>query len=299
MKNLPIVVTILLCFDVPLALRAEKPSDDDPIRVLNSAFRQAYAQGRAATLENSGPILLVRGNALTLIDGDQRSQGSTVDQAYHDLKTVAHVPLTIYSLFATCSDGKIDEQLAAQLRKTKALINVAHAAFDGRLSDEELERRQRTMLKLCKDYIDQVLESGQFSRSKLLRLTSNCVPQIQENLEVTAKYRVDNYHQQMRKWKKSLSDEQWKNLLILIPGSPLVRKDSLAVQYFAHLFGERGEGSRIVYAESLFAESQAMNRLGTHLFDTQIGVDFFGDPWRMHRDVLGTATAKYLETLKH
>lgn len=124
------------------------------------------------------------------------------------------------------------------------------------------------------------------------------LPQIQENLAVAAKYRIENYHQQILKWRETLSDQQWERTHVLIPGSPMARKNSLAVQYFAKLFGERGEGRRIIYAESLFAESQAINLLGTHLLDTQIGIDFFADPWRMHRDALGTATAKYLETLR-
>ena len=75
------------------------------------------------------------------------------------------------------------------------------------------------------------------------------------------------------------------------------RQNHLAVQYFAKLLGEQGEGARIVYAESLFTESQALKRLGTHVLDTQIGRDMFGDPWRMHRDLLGVAAAEYLDQL--
>ena len=40
-----------------------------------------------------------------------------------------------------------------------------------------------------------------------------------------------------------------------------------------------------------------MDLLGTHLLDTDIGVAFFEDPWRMHRDLLGDAAATYIETL--
>ena len=281
-----------------LSTNANAQSSDDSVRRLNGAFREAYANARAKTLRQSGPIILVRGDSLILINGEQRVEGSIVDEAYHDLKTVAHVPLTIYALLSSCEDGEIDEQLIAQLRKVRELMSNASKAFHDRLDDSNLEKRQRSMLQACMDFVDRVLDSQRHSRADLLKLTTSSVRQIQENLEAAAKYQIDNYHQQVLEWRKSLSDEQWARLHILIPGSPMARRDSLAVQYFAKLLGERGESRRIVYAESLFAESQAMNRLGTHFFDTQIGVDFFSDRWRMHRDVLGTATAKYLETLE-
>ena len=57
------------------------------------AFRQAYAGARAESLKRCGPIILVRGDQLILIHGKRRLEGTVVNEAYHDLKTVAHVPL--------------------------------------------------------------------------------------------------------------------------------------------------------------------------------------------------------------
>lgn len=297
-RRVSLLLLLVLGASVLLPTDANAQSDDDPVQRLNGAFREAYAKARAEVLKQSGPVIIVRGDGLILINGEQRVAGSLVDTAYHDLKTVAHVPLTIYSLLASRQDGKIDEQLVADLREIRELIINAGKTFHGRLDDPDLETRQRSMLQTCIRYIDQLLESERYTRAALLKLTMGSVRQIQENLAVATKYRIDNYHRQALKWRKMLSDEQWARLHVLIPGSPMARKDSLAVQYFAKLFGERGEGSRIVYAESLFAEPAALNLLGTHLFDSQIGEAFFSDRWRMHRDVLGTATAKYLETLR-
>jgi hypothetical protein len=67
-----------------------------------------------------------------------------------------------------------------------------------------------------------------------------------------------------------------------------------ATQYFARLLGENGEGKRIVYAESIFEESRALNLLGAHLLDTRIGSAFFDDAGRMHRDLLSDAAREYL-----
>jgi hypothetical protein len=80
-------------------------------------------------------------------------------------------------------------------------------------------------------------------------------------------------------------------------GSQLPRKDNLAVQYFARLLGEKGEGKRIVYAEAIFDEAKALALLGTRRIDTRIGEDFFDDPLRMHRDLLGDAGKARLDEL--
>ena len=76
------------------------------------------------------------------------------------------------------------------------------------------------------------------------------------------------------------------------------RQNNLATQYFARLLHEKGEGPRIVYAESMYDEQQALDLLATHLLDTQIGADFFADRWRMHRDLLGPAATRYLDRLE-
>ena len=75
------------------------------------------------------------------------------------------------------------------------------------------------------------------------------------------------------------------------------RKNSLAVGYFAKLFEQEGEGKRVVYAESQFEESQALQLLGTHLLDGRIGSVFFDDSSRMKRDLLGPFANVYLDTL--
>ena len=71
----------------------------------------------------------------------------------------------------------------------------------------------------------------------------------------------------------------------------------LAVRYFAKLFGQAGEGNRIIYAESQFEESEGLRLLATHLLDGRIGEAFFDDSSRMKRDLLGPFANVYLDSL--
>jgi len=76
------------------------------------------------------------------------------------------------------------------------------------------------------------------------------------------------------------------------PGSTLGWGE-IAMQYFERLLGER-EGRRLVFAEGLWDEPSQLQLLATHLLDASIGESFFGDPLRMHRDLLSDAAAQVL-----
>src|SRR5262249_19028007 len=122
-------------------------------------------------------------------------------------------------------------------------------------------------------------------------------PLVMANAADAARADLDALHRLVRQWKAEMPAGDWDRLTVIVMGRPLPRKDNLAVQYFARLRGERGGGRRVVYAESLFDEPKAVDLLATRLVDTQIGEDFFGDPTRMHRDLLGDAAGEYLDQL--
>ena len=220
-----------------------------------------------------------------------------VDRAYHDLKTVAHTPIAVYCALAREADGPLKEGATRRLKGVLPLIDGALAAFDAGVYDAEDTPRQQAVLEGCKHFVNEVLRSGRVSRSELIRFIRQAVAHAQENLDRATAYRIDNYHAQATAWRTELGPEKWAALRVVIPGSSMARRHSLTTQYFAKLLGEPGESDRIVYAESLFDEQKAVERLGTHLFDMQIGEDFFSDRWRMHRDALGASAAHYLDGL--
>ena len=273
-------------------------SEQDPISQLNGAFRSAYARARTHTLDQIGPIIVASGDRLVLLHDGRRIEGTTVHRNYHDLKTVAHVPLAIYVLLAPYDEGPIDTDGIAQLRQLRQLTAAARKALAQTIPDERLARRQRRFLRKCLDYLDARIEGKKYSRQGLSDFLVPLADPIRDNIRAAVKLRIDNYHAQALAWRSSMPADEWARLKVVVPGAALPRTNSLTVQYFAKLLGERGEGRRIVYAESVFTESQALRLLGTHLLDTQIGADFFSDPWRMHRDLLGTAAADYLERLE-
>ena len=158
-------------------------------------------------------------------------------------------------------------------------------------------KRQLRLLGACHSFIDGVIKEQRQERKKLEAFIKEARPWIEQNTEEAARIRIDAFHRQVAVWRGNLTKAEWGRLLVVVMGPQLPRKDNLAIQYFARLLGEDGEGKRIIYAEALFEESAALNLVGTRLIDTCIGRAFFDDPQRMHRDLLGDAARKYLAEL--
>ena len=73
----------------------------------------------------------------------------------------------------------------------------------------------------------------------------------------------------------ALPPEVRERMHVIVVGAHMARDREIAMQYFEKLPGE-------------------LQLLGTHLLDASVGQGFFGDPLRMHRDLLSDAAAKVL-----
>jgi len=104
-------------------------------------------------------------------------------------------------------------------------------------------------------------------------------------------------HAQVTAWRRDMSPREWDQLEVVIIGPHMPRENLVLTQYFLRLLHEPREGRRVVYAESLWEEKNALDLLGTHLLDGSVGEAFFGDYMRMHRDLLGDAATEYLARL--
>ena len=78
-------------------------------------------------------------------------------------------------------------------------------------------------------------------------------------------------------------------------GPHMPRDQECSLQFFERLFREPEEGRRVIYAEALWNEKDALDLLATHVVDEAAGDAFFGDPMRMHRDLLADAAKAYLD----
>jgi hypothetical protein len=278
---------------------ATKPAPElDPLVALNQGFRAAYQDARNETLAKSGPIVILTGDELVLIHQGKREQARVIPGRYHALKTIAHVPLPLYVMFVPFGDGPVSAERLKKLEDFRQLILAAQASLDSQgFKSEQLVRQQRIIAESL-NLIDQMKSKPEVLTADVKAFAKRLSPLVMANVNEAVQAEIDGLHAQMLKWQAKLSKDDWNALRAIIIAPQMPRVENLGTQYFAWLLEVKGEGPRIIYAESLFEEPRALNLLATHQIDTAIGADFFGDDRRMHRDLLADATKAYLPTLK-
>ncbi len=202
-------------------------------------------------------------------------------------------------MFVALTPGK--GALAADRRQTltelRSLIPPARASLDGLKLPPATVARQDQITTQSLAFIDDVVSKGRYTRAALESYTRKMAPLVMGNVAEAMRAQLDALHAQVSAWRKELSAEEWGKLRVLVIGPQMPREELVVMQYFSRLLKEPKEGRRIVYAESLWEEPRAMDLVGTHMLDGAVGETFFGDFWRMHRDLLADAAKEYLPKL--
>lgn len=273
------------------------PVQPAALTALNDAFRTAYAEAKTRVLAEAFPTLIVNGDNFALLrSGGRREEANVGTPIYDPVKTIAHVPLAIYVIL-TPGEGVVDEARLKTLAGLRELIPPAEASLDAVKLPEATRVRQRRIVGESLKFLDEVAGQRRFTRAELVGFTRQMAPLVMQNVVEATRAQLDATHAQVSAWRKELSAEEWQRLQVVIIGPHMPREDLVVTQYFLRVLGEAREGRRVVYAESLWQEPQALDLLGTHLLDGGVGEAFFGDYMRMHRDLLGDAAKAYLPRL--
>ena len=272
------------------------PVQPAALTALNNAFRRAYAEAKTRVLASAGPTLIVNGDNFALVRDGRRVEANTGTPIYDPVKTMAHIPLAIY-VTLTPGEGAIDDDRLKGLAGLRELIPPAEQSLDTLKLPAATLARQKQIVAASVAFLDEVAGQRKFARAALRAFTRRMAPLVMENVAEATRAQLDAIHAQVSLWRRDLSPEEWSRLHVVIIGPHMPREDLVVTQYFLRVLNEPREGRRVVYAESLWQEPQALDLLGTHLLDGSVGEAFFGDFMRMHRDLLGDAAKQYLPRL--
>ncbi len=282
--------------DDPPKPGAGDPEQRDAFDEADAEFISLYTSARAATLAKLGPVIVAEMNSLVLIHDGKRTEAKVIPALYHHLKAVSHIPLAIYVALAPFGNDPLDANRLSQLRDLRARIATALRSLDRSDFSPEQIQRSRSLLDRCISFLDAVIPAGKYDRAELLRLTRTAGPIVLANANDAGRAQIDAYHAQVSAWRRGLPSGEWSKLRVLVLGRQMERKHNLVVQYFAKLLGDTGESRRLVYAEQLSGEQQALGLLATHQLDSELSEAFFENAQRMEIDLLGNAAAVYLDS---
>ncbi len=292
---LTLSLLLLTALVQPRLTAARAPNEPDPLLQLNQALRKAYADNRKAVLAGTDPILIASGDELILLHKGRRTEVKFMPALYHDLKAIAHAPLTVYCLLNLAAGPLSDEQ-RKELERFQNLVQTARDRLEKRWPEPKSLARQQQLLDATLHFLAGVQQAGKSSPEELTLFCRKVAPLTLANVAESARVQIDALHAQVSRWRKELTPQEWEQLRVIVIGSQMPRRGNVFVQYFARLLGLPGEGPRLVYAEGLWEEAAALRLLGTHLVDRPIGKTFYEDDQRFLRDLLSDSAAEYLRT---
>ncbi len=287
------VAALLLC---PLALVDLGAQDaSDPLVSLNQTFRAWYAAEKSRRLEHPGPMVMVKGDALVFLRQGERKEFQLIPNGYHRLKAVSHIPLAIEVKLGPLAGQPLG---AKDVEALRGYMETLHAAMNevgqGSLAPASLARSRRIAAASWL-LLESTVEKGTVDEKALRAYLRFMSPLVLAEARDAATLQLNALDGAMQAWRRDLKPEEWRGFHAIVMGAHMAREQEISMQYFLALTGEKREGRRVIFLEGQWDEAKALDLLATHLVDGDVGRDFFGDPLRMHRDLLSDAAKGWLK----
>jgi hypothetical protein len=279
----------------------------DALVKLNRLFLDGYKTRQASVKTNISPLIVANFSTLELYCHGMAETNRCIPDIYHALKAVAHVPFGIFlrvEPYAKPGDAKVPSPVVQALEAYKTQVEAAATSLPAAGFSAIQIVRQRQILAASLGYLTNVIATGTASRSQLLSFARGVGPLMLENANDAAAAQLDMTHAVVMKWKSRIPSEEWKRLVVVVPGFQMPRRMNILTQYFAKLLGEPGhnlgyplESRRLIYAEFIAKNRDYLDLMATTFIDGDASEAFFGDRWRMSRDVLADGAEEHLKQL--
>lgn len=288
------LLALLLCaaFAAPAAAQA---TGSDALDRLNASFRARYAESRAATLGRTDPVILVEFETLVLLHKGERRVEPFTPPLYHQLKSIAHIPLALFVMSSQYGDKPLPTETLRTLDDYRAQVVAARDALPALDIPSDLRPTLDTIAASSLLLIDETRATKRFDPMATTVLARNLEPALMSAAREAARAQLDGLDRASRRFRTDLGEEAWSRAYVVVLGVRQARVGNLQYSYFQRVLEPGADGKRLIYAESVFDEAKALELLGTILLDRKIGIAFFDQEYRMERDLLSDATTAYLD----
>jgi hypothetical protein len=301
---------LLLTAATLLAACIERPAEDPPARseapaeaveatlAMNRAFRERYAETRERLRADVEAVLLVSGARMILRQKGEPEWVKFYGKAIIDqYKVVTHVPLGVYVMAVPYADGPPSDEL-----RTKAAAYRDRArAFSAVLDQLEIPVSQMTRQRLMVDgslkLLDRLVAQGTVSKRELDAFARRMGPPQLINADLAAAAQLDSLHAATAEMRARLKPGQWDKLYVLVMGQKMPRGGNIVYEYFVRVMGRGEIERRLLYTEGLTTPDTAAPLVGTVVIDRDAAQAFFGDRYRLDRDLLGDGARKHLDRM--
>jgi hypothetical protein len=269
-------------------------SGNDEMSKLDRSFQDSYAEAKSQIRESLGPVIIVASDVMLLRNG-KRENVDFIPDEYTITKTIDHIPLDIFVILTNATDKPLSDKTKSKLREVDAFIDKTRPEVDKSGLPAASIPRQHKIMDMSKSFIAATLSAGAISHKELQSFTRSVSKLTLDNADEAEAAALTKFDAIIAGWHKNMSADEWNRTNAIVVGGHMPRIENSSMQYLQKLFKQKQEGDRVIYFEGDFDEAKALDLLVSHILDRRIAIDFYTDPWRMHRDLLADAAKKYLK----
>ncbi|MFB7085827.1 hypothetical protein [Streptomyces sp. NPDC056296] len=216
----------------------------DAIRAVNTRMRANYATLKSELTTQLSPVVVVSNNAVggrfTLINGGK--QVETVDPVpeYFELaKSIAHVPLGLFSVLAAYLSDQVpnipnadridphdldmvvtkapgDKGWITPLNAFKSTLQTAHTKLGTANLPLDLENSCDKILSEAVKFIDASVTAQSFDMVSFNRFAATVYPSIRVNMTFAATAQITGIEGLMKRWRTLIGEKAWSDLYVTV-----------------------------------------------------------------------------------
>ncbi|CAL9661080.1 hypothetical protein [Streptomyces sp. enrichment culture] len=216
----------------------------DAIRNVNAGMRANYASLKAELIKHLSPVVVVQNNAVggrfTLINnGVQVETVDPVPEYFELAKSIAHVPLGIYSVIAAYLSDQVpnipnadridphdldmvafktpgDKGWITPLNSFRTTLNSAYTKLPTANLPLDLENSCTTILSEAMKFIDTIVKAQSFDMVAYNRFAATVYPSIRVNMTFAATAQITGIETLMKRWRTLLGEAAWSDLYVTV-----------------------------------------------------------------------------------
>ncbi|CAL9324502.1 hypothetical protein [Streptomyces sp. SudanB182_2057] len=216
----------------------------DAIRSVNAGMRANYASLKAELVKHLSPVIVVENNAVggrfTLINnGVQVETVNPVPEYFELAKSIAHVPLGIFSVIASYLSDQVpnipnadridphdldmvafktpgDKGWITPLTSFRSTLNSAYTKLPTANLPLDLENSCTTILSEAMKFIDTIVKAQSFDMVAYNRFAATVYPSIRVNMTFAATAQITGIETLMKRWRTLIGEAAWSDLYVTV-----------------------------------------------------------------------------------
>ena len=256
-----------------------------------------YRDAKQRFLGATGPVVIA-GGSVQIAHKGAITRCCEVPDSYDVLKTVGHVPRSIWAAMRPAIEGLDPEQTWRQhLTGLRPLAEAALAALPQAGLPPDVHQPR------CRDAEGRAWRCSTVTWPKVSRPSPSSRPPSRSSRPpswptpaMRPVAQLDAIDAVLRPWWHGLSDAERAATYVVVLGPKAPRVGNAIHNYFVNLVGSAGAERRVIYAEGMFTPEAGEAVLAALVTERRLSTDFFADEQRMDRDLLSDgAEARLLQ----